>query len=158
MSNTPVSKETGWYLSGYTDGEGSFCVSFSPRSKLRNKLEVRPSFSISQNKDRSEVLFLFKQIFDCGSIRPDRSDQTFKYEVRSLEDLLLKIIPFFKRFPLKSSKNKDFLLFSEICQIMNNKNIPNYLEKIIKLAFQMNPSGKRKYNKKYLLSFFKIKV
>ena len=158
MSKTPVPKEIGWYLSGYTDGEGCFCVSFSPRRKLRTKLEVRPSFSVSQNNDRSEVLFLFKQVFDCGSIRPDRSDQTLKYEVRSLDDLISKVTPFFKRFPLKSSKSKDFLFFSEICQLMSNKKPLKFLERIIELAFQMNSSGKRRYDKKDLQNFLKVKV
>ena len=44
------------YISGYVDGEGCFTISYSPRIKLRTGWEVRPSFSVSQNADRSEVL------------------------------------------------------------------------------------------------------
>lgn len=154
IPNTSVLQETGWYLSGYTDGEGSFCISFSLRSKLRIGIEVRPSFSVSQNKDRSEVLRLFQETLDCGTIRPDRSDQTFKFETRNLETLIEKVIPFFKRFPLKSSKNKDFELFSEVCLMMNKGKHLNKtgLKKIIRLATQMNTSGKRKYSKRDLIN------
>ena len=155
MPNTSVPQEIGWYLSGYTDGEGSFCVSFSPRRKLRIGLEVRPSFSVSQNSDRSEVLNLFQQTLGCGSIRPDRSDRTFKFEIRSLNDLIEKVIPFFKRFPVKSSKNRDFELFSQICLLMNLEEHKKVLgmKKIIQLAVQMNTSGKRKYQAQELNNF-----
>ena len=83
-------------------------MSFSPRSKLLIGWEVRPSFSVSQNADRSEVLLLMQQHFGCGSIRPDRSDKTLKYEVRCLDDLVGSIIPFFEANPLISSKQRDF--------------------------------------------------
>ena len=73
------------YISGYADGEGCFTVSISPRKKLRAGWEVRPSFSVSQNGDRAEVLYAIQAYFGCGSIRPDRSDQTLKWEVRRLE-------------------------------------------------------------------------
>lgn len=156
MSNTSVSQDVYWYLSGYADGEGSFCISFSPRNKLRTKLEVRPSFSVSQNSDRSEVLKNFQQVFDCGTIRPDRSDRTLKYEVRSLKDLIGKVIPFFRRYPLKSSKNNDFVLFSQVCNILTKESISKSdLKDIVQLATQMNVSGKRKYDKQKLLSILR---
>lgn len=156
MSNTSVSQDVYWYLSGYADGEGSFCISFSPRNKLRTKLEVRPSFSVSQNSDRSEVLKNFQQVFDCGTIRPDRSDRTLKYEVRSLKDLIGKVIPFFRRYQLKSSKNNDFVLFSQVCNILAKESInKSDLKDIVQLATQMNVSGKRKYDKQKLLSILR---
>ena len=74
------------YISGYIDGEGCFTVSISPRAKLAVGWEVRPSLSVSQNGDRAEVLQLIRAHFGCGSIRPDRSDKTLKWETRRLED------------------------------------------------------------------------
>ena len=152
MPHTPVLKSEYLqvYLSGYTDGEGSFCVSFSPRSKLKAKIEIRPSFSVSQNSDRAEVLYLFKEYFGCGSIRPDRSDKTLKYEVRGLDDLVTKIIPHFKKYPLLSNKQKDFKLFATICEQLMDKTF-QYKE-IISLAYKMNTSGKRKFEQSYLHS------
>jgi hypothetical protein len=106
------------YISGYVDGEGCFTVSISPRAKLLVGWEVRPSFSVSQNGDRAEVLHALKAYFGCGSIRPDRSDKTVKWETRRLEDLLEKVIPHFERYPLLSGKRFDFDRFAIICRLM----------------------------------------
>ncbi len=154
MSNTPVlDQNIGWYLSGYADGEGSFCISFSLRSKLRAYIEVRPSFSVSQNSDRKEVLELFQTYFDCGTIRPDRSDKTVKYEVRSLRFLVERIIPHFRKYPLKSSKQRDFEKFAVVCELMERgeHRKKESLKQIVKLASGMNIGGIRKYSKEYLL-------
>ncbi|OGN03426.1 MAG: hypothetical protein A2655_02720 [Candidatus Yanofskybacteria bacterium RIFCSPHIGHO2_01_FULL_43_42] len=79
------------YISGYVNGEGCFSVSFSRRKKMLVGWETKPSFSVSQNQDRSEVLFLIQKKFGCGFIRRDYSDKTLKYEVRSLKDLIKKL-------------------------------------------------------------------
>lgn len=151
MPHTPVlEKNLAVYLSGYADGEGSFCVSFSPRKKLKAKIEIRPSFSVSQNNDRAEVLNLCKKYFDCGSIRPDRSDKTLKYEVRSLKDLIHKIVPHFRKYPLLSGKQKDFEKFAKVCELMRKDR--HNLKQIIELSYKMNISGKRKFSKNYLHS------
>ncbi|MBI3397493.1 LAGLIDADG family homing endonuclease [Candidatus Woesebacteria bacterium] len=146
------------YISGYVDGEGSFLVSFSPREKLSTGLEVRPSFSVSQRKDRSEVLNFMKSYFGCGSIRFSKRDQTQKYEVRSLKNLNMVIIPHFKKYRLLSSKFRDFEVFSQICEMMRNgrHQTKNGLIKIINNALIMNKNGSRRYFKEYLLSRLKI--
>src|SRR5574341_150636 len=76
--------DQGAYLSGYADGEGCFCVTFNRSKRHALGWDVRPSFSVSQNRDRAEILELFLGTFGCGTIRPDRSDRTLKYEVRSV--------------------------------------------------------------------------
>jgi hypothetical protein len=137
------------YISGYVDGEGCFSISFSKRDKFLVGWETKPSFSVSQNEDRAQILFLMQEIFKCGFIRRDFSDKTLKYEVRSLEDLICHIIPHFEEYPLVSDKQKDFEFFKKVCLLMQkqlHKN-KNGLTKIMNLAFQMNPSGKRKYTK-----------
>ena len=106
------------YVSGYADGEGCFTVSISPRAKLLMGWEVRPSFSVSQNGDRAEVLHAFQAYFGCGSIRPDRSDKTVKWETRRLEDLLERVVPHFVRYPLMSGKRLDFERFAFVCRLM----------------------------------------
>ena len=135
------------YFAGFVDGEGCFTVSFSPRSKLLTGWEVRPSFSVSQNADRSEVLLLMQRHFGCGSIRPDRSDKTLKYEVRCLDDLVERIIPFFEAHPLLSSKQRDFERFAAVCKLVRAgaHRRPLGLREIAGLALEMNPSGKRKF-------------
>ncbi|MEN9582282.1 MAG: hypothetical protein RL641_236 [Candidatus Parcubacteria bacterium] len=141
------------YVSGYVDGEGCFSVSFSKREKMLVGFETKPSFSVSQNEDRAQVLYLIQKMFNCGFIRRDFSDKTLKYEVRSLESLINNVIPHFEKYSLYSEKQKDFELFKQICFMMQKEMHKNKkgLTNIIDLAFQMNPSGKRKYTKETMI-------
>jgi hypothetical protein len=142
------------YISGYVDGEGCFCVSFNKSKRHKFGWDIGPSFSVSQNADRAEVLTIMKSHFDCGTIRPDRSDQTLKYEVRSIMDLTEKIIPHFQKFPLVSSKQRDFEIFMEICQkILEKEHLTKEgFRNIVVLAEDLNRGSK----KKYLRSAFKV--
>ena len=143
------------YITGFADGEGSFSVSFNSRSKLRTGLEIRPSFAIAQNVASLEALQKIRGYFGCGNIRYSAGDNTYKYEVRSIDDLTKIIIPHFIKFPLQTAKSKDFENFKVICEMMtkNHHRQPDCLNRIIDLAVSMNPSGKRKYNKEQLLQF-----
>jgi LAGLIDADG endonuclease len=141
------------YISGYVDGEGCFTVSISPRPTLTVGWEVRPSVSVSQNGDRSEVLLEIQRYFGCGTLRPDRSDRTLKWEIRSLPRLLERVIPHFRRHPLRSSKQRDFELFASICERMargEHLSAAGFGE-IVRLAGRMNPSGKRRFRPESIL-------
>ena len=142
------------YVSGYVDGEGCFTVSISPRRKLLAGWEVRPSLSVSQNGDRAEVLYAIQTLFGCGSIRPDRSDRTLKWETRRLEDLLGRVIPHFERYPLLSSKQRDFERFARVCRLMAGgaHRTQGGLVRIVELASEMNPSGTRRYDASAILA------
>lgn len=136
------------YISGFVDGEGCFCVSFQPSKRHRFGWEVRPSFSVSQNADRAELLYIIQREWECGFIRPDRSDKTVKFEVRSINDLIEKVLPHFKNYPMLSTKQTDFEKFARICESVSaceHLRIEGF-EKIVRLAMEMNPSGKRKYS------------
>ena len=142
------------YISGFVDGEGCFCVSFQPSKRHRFGWEVRPSFSVSQNADRAELLYILRERWRCGFIRPDRSDKTVKFEVRRVEDLADKVLPHFRSYPLLSSKRIDFDRFERICRLIQTK---QHLEEdgiatIVRFAMEMNPSGKRKYFGNEILS------
>jgi hypothetical protein len=142
------------FISGYVDGEGCFCVSFQPSHRHRFGWEVRPSFSVSQNGDRSEVLYLIREAWKCGFIRPDRSDKTLKFEVRSVEALVGTVVPHFQQHPLLSSKQADFERFAKVCETISaRKHLePEGFEQIVRWSTDMNPSGKRKYGSHEILS------
>ncbi len=142
-----------WYVTGLVESEGCFSVSFSLRSKLNVKIETRPSFSISLNKRNLELIKALKNYFGCGGIRFSKSDRTYKYEVRSISDLLKKIIPHFDAYPLVGEKKNDFEIFKKICKMVHsNLHLSKrHLSGIIQLAYCMNASLKRKYKKEYLL-------
>lgn len=141
------------YITGFVDGEGCFCVSFNYRAKFATKVEVRPSFSISQNRLSLSALQKVQKFFGCGSIRFSGRDRTYKFEVRSINDLIQFIIPHFIRFPLITAKKNDFDKFVKICEYIHKNWHLNrdYLLQIIEWAYQMNLSGKKKYPKEFLL-------
>ena len=143
------------YISGFSDGEGCFCVSFSYRPQnIKVGWEVKPSFAVGQNYDRAETLVLMQSYFKCGFMRRDYADKTLKFEVRSIDDLLNYVIPHFQKYPLYSAKQKDFILFEKICRKIKNKEHlnPFGMKEIIVLAYQMNGSGKRKHSKEYVIA------
>jgi hypothetical protein len=142
------------YISGFVDGEGCFCVSFQPSKRHCLGWEVRPSFSVSQNADRAQLLYVIKEKWTCGFIRPDRSDKTLKFEVRNLGELVSIVIPHFRANPLMSTKQNDFTKFAGVCELMSagkHREIDGF-EKIVRLSMEMNPSGKRKYFGSEMLS------
>ncbi len=142
------------YISGFIDGEGCFCISFTPSERHRYGWEVRPSFSVSQNSDRAEILTQIQDLWDCGSIRPDRSDNTLKFEVRKIDGLVKKVLPHFQQCPLLSSKQDDVKKFDLVCRLVFAK---QHLElegfrRIVEVAVSMNSSGKRRYTKDEILN------
>ena len=142
-----------WYITGLCEGEACFMVSFSLRKKLKLGIEVRPSFSISQHRRNLKIVKLVRQFFGVGAIRFSKADQNYKYEVRRVSDLMRVIIPHFQRYPLQSFKLRDFEKFVAVCKLVHKSKHRSRagLEEIIHLAYQMNPAGKRRYQKGELL-------
>ena len=142
-----------WFVTGLVEGEGCFTVSFSLRRRLKIGIETRPSFSISLNERDLPLIQSIHQFFNCGAVRFSRSDRTYKYESRSVADLVTKVIPHFAKFPLTGSKAKDFEVFADICRkVRANQHLNRAsLKKIIEDAYRMNPSGKRRHDRNDLL-------
>lgn len=138
-----------FYVSGFIDGEGCFTVSFRKLSKMKLGIEVRPSFSVGQNKTKKNYALLMRiqALFQGGGIRSDTKRNGFyKYETRSLSHLCNRVIPFFITYPLYTQKSEDFDYFCKICSLLAAKQHLNLkgLLQIIDLAEKMNPSGTRR--------------
>ena len=109
------------YMAGYVDGEGSFHVAIQMNPSTRMKWQLVPEFHVSQNAERRQVLDLIKQRLACGRIQENHrgsSDKTLVFVVRNRDELILRVIPFFERQPLLSSKQQDFLKFASIVRSM----------------------------------------
>ena len=141
-----------WFVSGLTEGEGCFCVSFAVRPKLRTGLEARPSFSLSLNERDRPLLEDLKAFFGCGWIRASRGDRTFKYEARSVEELLDAVVPHFERYPLRGAKAASFACFATVCRMIGqgDHRTRDGLTRIVRIAYEMN-LGKRRHPEATLL-------
>ena len=158
--NTPaliLSMDLNSYISGFVDGEGCFCVSFQPSdaSSLWAGRFDRVSRSARTPIELS-CFYVIQQKWGCGFIRPDRSDKTLKFEVRNVGNLVAKVLPHFRKFPLMSSKQADFEDSQESAKLVSegaHLELQGF-EQIVRLAMEMNPSGKRKYFGSEMLNSF----
>ena len=140
------------WITGFTDGEGCFHVSINRLSGMSLGWQVLPEFRIVQHEKDEAVLYKIKNYFNFGDVKINRTDShgtRKEFRVRGMDNLN-KLIEFFNKYPLSTSKVNDFKIFSEIIQMMNNKEhlTKQGLDKIAKLISEMN----RKPNPKYLES------
>ncbi len=109
------------YIAGYVDGEGSFHVAIQRNPCTKVGWQLVPEFHVSQNPERRQVLDLIAERLGCGRIRENHRrsmDKTLVFIVRNRNQLLTRVIPFFERQPLLSSKQKDFETFASIVKAM----------------------------------------
>lgn len=135
----------GYYLAGFTDGEGSFNVSFRPRKDYRMPWKVSLCFNISQ-RDRV-ILTVFKKYLGCGTIR-SRKDGVWYYEVNNLTAIIENVIPFFEKFGFMSAKKRrDFKKFKKLADLMSaNRHLTSDgIKEILDIRRDMNDGGKRRY-------------
>ena len=146
-----------FYITGFAEGEGSFYVGILSR-KMNTRWEIRPSFSLSQNEKDTELVYSLIDFFGCGFVRPSKTDNTVKYEVRSLKDLQEKIIPHFEKYLLQGRKQKDFTAFKKAVEIMKtNKHLQKEgLKEITILALSMTKNPRRIKSLENILTLLKV--
>ncbi len=114
-----VKPEKGYYLAGFTDGEGNFNVSLREHKDHAMGRQVILTFSVSQKE--SYILSQFKRILGCGRILK-RKNGLYMYVVSNPTAIVEKVIPFFKRFNfLSQTKKTNFSIFSKIAKLVYEK-------------------------------------
>lgn len=133
------------WISGFTDGEGSFVISVIHNSTTKFGKQIFPEFVITQGAKSFLALKAIKEFFNCGSIilnkRYDNyNENVYRYCVRSIMELNKIIIPFFEQFPLKTFKQNDFILFKKVVEMMSKKQHlkKDGWNKILKIASKTN--------------------
>jgi hypothetical protein len=142
-----IPSDLGNYLAGFTDGEGSFNVSFRKRPDYRLGWKVGLAFNISQ-KD-PVILSLFKKHLQCGRLQERKHDGIWCYQVDNFNAIQTNVIPFFNRFGFLSAKKKrDFSKFKQIAKLIEQKDHLRVegIVKILKIRKEMNDGGKRNYS------------
>jgi len=141
----------GSWIAGFTDGEGCFHISINKLSEMSLGWQVLPEFRIVQNEKDESVLYKIKDYFGFGDVKINRTDvhgTRKEFRARGLENLN-KLIEFFRVNRLKTSKEKDFEIFSEVIGLMNQKKhlTKEGLDKIARLVSKMNRKPKLNYLK-----------
>jgi hypothetical protein len=117
-------------LSGFTQADGSFVVSFERRNNGQMPYRPRPVFVLSQNIRELEMFKALQKYLNVGIIQTNRDEVNLV--VKSLDDINNVIIPHFDLYPPKAGKLKSYLIFKEVVNQMINKN-HNTLEGLLQI-------------------------
>jgi LAGLIDADG endonuclease len=118
----------GW-ITGYVDGEGCFSINFIRQPHRHNRrgyktgFQVAHEFAVTQGASSVDSLHLLVKFFGVGNVYINKrydnhKEHLYRYCVRAREDLVKTIIPFFDRYPLRTSKQDNFLKFAECMRLM----------------------------------------
>lgn len=134
------------YITGLTDGEGSFCVFIRRPAKTSWNTRVECHYYVKMRQDELPLLRRVKRFFGCGRIsyqkeyRENQQDN-YRYQVSNLYDLQRSIIPFFRRHRLYSpNRKRDFRIFQKVVRMVARKqhHTKDGLREIIRLKNQMH--------------------
>jgi hypothetical protein len=113
--------QLGWVI-GFVDGEGCFSIGFirqpggSGRSGYRTGYQVAHEFAVTQGESSLAALRELEAFFGVGMLVPNRRwdnhrEHLHRYVVRRRADLVERIIPFFREYPLHTAKQENFEKF-----------------------------------------------
>jgi hypothetical protein len=109
-------------VTGFSDGEGCFHVEVIPNSSVKVGYLVSAVFSISLHSKDVNILRQIKSYFnEVGSLSVNSKINKCFYRVKSIDEIVNNIIPHFDKYPLKSRKNADYVLWKNIANIINLK-------------------------------------
>nr|QCW06941.1 hypothetical protein [Drechslerella brochopaga] len=107
-----------WFITGFTDGEGSFIVSIRRTSRLNIGYSVELFFKIKQHLTNKNLLTKIKNYFEIGVI--GEGSNYISYTVSSIKELQI-IINHFDSYPLITQKWSDYQLFKKIFNLIKDK-------------------------------------
>jgi len=121
------------WLAGFCSGECNFFITIS-----RSYAWLR--FSISQ--DVRDILLLenIVNFFNCGYVSKYKNRKVCEFVVTKIDDIILYIIPFFEKYPIRGSKHENYIYFKEAAYIIKNKQHLNKkgMDRVIELKNLMN--------------------
>ncbi len=139
-----------YWITGFTDGEGCFSIAVINNKTTKFGKQIFPEFVVTQGMKSLTALEKIKNFFGCGNIFVNKrydnhNENLYRYCVRSLGELNTKIIPFFKKYPLRTYKQKDFLIFEKVVKSMIKKKhlTEKGRKEILNLISEMNRRKKR---------------
>jgi hypothetical protein len=140
----------GW-VTGFVDGEGCFSIGFvrqqdrTGRAGYRLGYQVTHEFAVTQGAQSVDCLHELREFFGVGQVLANarydnHREHLFRYVVRKRSDLLETVIPFFRQYPMRSSKHENFDKFARCVELIaaeRHKTIDGLLG-IVEIAETMN--------------------
>lgn len=111
-----ISLNPNW-VSGFTEGDGSFHVSISPKTNY-----VRRMYSISLNKRDLPLIIKIQEYFGgIGNISHYTKNNAVQFTVADLKSINERIIPQFDTYVFCGNKLTNYLIWREILMLVNSK-------------------------------------
>ena len=130
------------WIVGFTDGEGCFNIGINRNTSMTTGYQVLPEFIVTQHKRDIKLLYALKTYFGCGVVRYNKKKGTnvYCYRVKKHDDLISKIIPFFEKHQLKTTKRVCFQKFRKVLLLIKDKKhlTSEGLAKISKIRININ--------------------
>lgn len=127
------------WMAGFTTGEGCFFVKVT---KGRNKsgVGVQLVFQLAQHLRDELLLKSFVAYFNCGRLVRVIEKHWGYFQCTKFSDNYEIIIEFFKKYPIRGVKGKDFVDWIRVAEIIKNGEhlTPEGSNKIIKIKSGMN--------------------
>ena len=127
------------WIVGFIDGEGCFHIGISKHSDLRMGYQILPELTVVQHQRDLDLLHELRSTMNCGVVRRNHGDR-FCWRVRNLKNLTEVIIPLFDKYPLRSKKSLDFLMFRKVVMMMQKGEhlTKDGFQRILRIASEMN--------------------
>lgn len=108
------------FITGISDAEASFFITFLKSNKSLTGYYIQLSFKISLHKKDRFLLESIKSYFGADRILTNKSREMILYQVTSIKDLTV-IISHFNKYPLLTKKRADYELFQMVFKLINFK-------------------------------------
>ena len=83
---------------------------------------VQLKFILTQHSRDEQLIISFIEYFGCGKAYKRSSSNAIDFVVGRLSDIINKIIPFFKNYPILGNKAKDFEDWCKVAEMLKEKN------------------------------------
>lgn len=147
------------FISGFSDGKGSFVVTIlkNPRYKIGWNVQARFQIKLHE-KDRALLLLIQNYFGNVGYISKINDKSTVEFRVSDITSLNNIIIPHFEKYRLITNKYKDFIIFKQIVSLMseNKHTTLEGLKEILEYRASLN-WGLSKNLKEYFPSIIPVK-
>lgn len=133
-----------YWLAGFVDGEGSFCLSLKKQPTTKFGWQIDPSFYLYQHERSLWILETVQQFFGAGCIHRKTSPYSvYTYALHGISHATNRVIPFFNQYNLLV-KAETFSLFSQAVVLMQQRRHHTYegFKEILHMAYQLNQIGK----------------
>ena len=120
----------GWVI-GFVDGEGCFSIGFVRqqdgvgRKGYRTGYQVAHEFAVTQGAKSVGSLHELRDFFGVGPVlintrNDNHKEHLYRFVVRKRKDLLATVIPFFRQYPMHTSKQQDFEKFARCVELIES--------------------------------------